>query len=101
MVALHGISFDPRQISALCRQAGAVRAFLFGSILTNRFSNDSDIDILIETDPQHPVGILTLGGLQMDLTDLLGREVHLTLLGGVPPHERSRLLASARALDAA
>lgn len=27
MVALHGISFDPRRIAALCRQAGAVRVF--------------------------------------------------------------------------
>ncbi|MFZ4576723.1 MAG: nucleotidyltransferase family protein [Phycisphaerales bacterium] len=101
MVALHGISFDPSRITALCRQAGVVRAFLFGSILTGRFGADSDIDILIETDPRNPVGLLALGGLQMDLTELLGREVHLTLLGGVPVHERPRLLATARALDAA
>lgn len=101
MVAFHGISIDPRRVAELCRQAGAVRAFLFGSILTNRFGNNSDIDILIETDPQHPAGLLTLGGLQMDLTDLLGRKVHLTLLGGVPPHERARLLATARPMDAA
>ena len=101
MFTLHGISFDPRRITALCRQAGAVRGFLFGSILTDRFGVESHIDILVETDPQRPVGIFALGGLQMDLTEFLGREVHLTSLGGVPPAERPRLLATAMSLDAA
>lgn len=49
---------------------GRAGVFL-GSILTSRFGADSDIDILVETEPQHPVGILALGGLQMDLTELL------------------------------
>lgn len=77
------------------------RLFVFGSILTDRFSAASDIDLLVETDPARPVGLLTLGGLQMDLSELLGRPVHLTLLGGVPESERPGVLARARSLDAA
>lgn len=75
--------------------------FLFGSILTDRFRPDSDVDILVETDPLQPPGLLALGGLQMDLSDILGRTVHLTLLGGVPVSERPAVLARARMLDAA
>ena len=75
--------------------------YAFGSILTKRFKAGSDIDLLVETNPAKPVGILALGGLQMDLTDLLERRVHLTLLGGVPPLERAAVLASARMVDAA
>lgn len=101
MLQLHGIRFDLPRIADACNHAGVRRLYLFGSILTDHFRDDSDIDLLIETDPTRPVGLLTLGGLQMDLTELLGRPVHLTLLGGVPPARRASVLASARALDAA
>lgn len=101
MVRLHGIEFDSARIVAACRRAGVVRVFLFGSILTDRFGPDSDIDLLVETDPDNPPGLLKLGGLQMDLSDMLGRTVHLTLLGGVPAKDRPAVLAHARTLDAA
>lgn len=98
---LHGVQFDERRIAALCRDAGVARLYLFGSILTDRFSAMSDIDVLVETDTARPPGLLALGGLQMDLSDLLGRTVHLTLLGGIPASERPGVLSSARLLDAA
>ncbi|MBX3358063.1 MAG: nucleotidyltransferase domain-containing protein [Phycisphaeraceae bacterium] len=101
MLRFHDISFDLAGIAAACQRAGVVRLYLFGSILTDRFRDDSDIDMLVETDPKRPVGLLALGGLQMDLSDLLGRRVHLTLLGGVPASERAAVLAGARRLDAA
>ena len=101
MLRLHDITFDPAAIAPACRRAGITRLFVFGSILTDRFGPDSDIDLLVETDPTDPPGLLALGGFQMDLTDLLGRAVHLTLLGGVPPAERPAVLAQARMLNAA
>ncbi|MFZ4430621.1 MAG: nucleotidyltransferase family protein [Phycisphaerales bacterium] len=101
MVELHGITFDLPRIAEACRRAGVVRLYVFGSVLTNRFGPDSDIDFLIETDPGRPVGLFALGGLQMDLAELLGRAVHLTLLGSVPADERAKVLAKARMLDAA
>lgn len=98
---LNGIEFDCPKITALFRRAGVVRAFLFGSILTDHFRGDSDIDMLIETDPARRPGLLALGELQMDLSEMMGRTIHITLLGGVPPHERPAVLARARMLDAA
>jgi predicted nucleotidyltransferase len=97
----NGIEIDTARIGELCRDAGVVRAWLFGSVLTDSFRADSDIDVLVETDPRNPVGLFRLGGLQMDLSDALGRTVHLTLLGGVPVGERPGVLAKARLLDAA
>jgi len=100
-MVLGGISFDIPRLARLCHGAGVVRLYAFGSILTDRFGPTSDIDLLVETDPAHPLGLLALGALQMDLSDLLGRTVHLTLLGGVPESERSSVLSHARRLDAA
>ncbi len=101
VLLLHEIMFDLALIGDACRRAGVVRLYLFGSILSDRFRPDSDIDLLVETDPRHPPGLLALGGLQMDLSELLGRTVHLTLLGGIPASERPAVLARARMLDAA
>ena len=98
---LHGLHFDLPRIADACRRAGVLRAYLFGSILTDTFGPGSDIDILVETDPAHPAGLLALGGLQMDLTELLGRHVHLTMLGGMPQSDRANVLAHARMLHAA
>jgi uncharacterized protein len=78
-----------------------VRLWVFGSILTDSFGPQSDIDLLVETDPRNPPGLLALGGLQMDLTEILGRTVHMTLLGGVPPAQRASVLSTARLVDAA
>jgi uncharacterized protein len=101
MFDLHGIPFDLPRIADACRRAGVVRLYVFGSILTDRFHDESDIDFLIETDLDRPVGLFALGGLQMDLSELLGRSVHLTLLGGVPANERPAVLARASMLHAA
>jgi predicted nucleotidyltransferase len=98
---INGVEFDQAKIARLCHAAGVTRLFAFGSILTDRFGRESDVDLLVETDPRRPPGLLALGGLQMDLSELLGRTVHLTLLGGVPVNERPSLLAGARLLDAA
>ena len=100
-MVINGVTFEINAIERLCRAAGVVRLYVFGSILTDRFGPDSDVDVLVETDPAHPPGLLRLGGLQMDLSDLLGRNVHLTLLSGVPPATRADLLSRARSLDAA
>lgn len=98
---LHGIEFDQGAIGEACRRAGIVRLYLFGSILSERFDAQSDIDVIVETDPSRPAGLLTLGGLQMDLSELLGRKVHITTLGGIPAGERRAILNGARRLDAA
>jgi predicted nucleotidyltransferase len=100
-MVLHGVAFPIDRLERLCREAGVVRLYLFGSILTSRFRPDSDIDILVETNPAKPLGLLRLGGLQMDLSELLGRTVHLTLLGAVPREARTQVLSHARRLDAA
>lgn len=100
-MVINDVTFPIDAIDQLCREAGVVRLYAFGSILTRRFRPDSDVDLLVETDPLNPPGLLRLGGLQMDLSDLLGRNVHLTLLGGVPAATRAQVLAHARRLDAA
>ena len=55
-----------------------LRAWLFGSCSRGEETEESDIDILVEYDnSQGIVSLLRMGGILMDLSDLLGRRVDL------------------------
>lgn len=54
------------------------RAWLFGSCSRGEETTSSDIDILVDYDNSHGlVSLFRMGGILMDLTDLLGRKVDL------------------------
>ena len=55
-----------------------LRAWLFGSCPRGEETEESDIDILVDYDnSQGIVSLLRMGGILMDLSDLLGRRVDL------------------------
>lgn len=54
------------------------RAWLFGSCSRGEETPSSDIDILVDYDNSNGlVSLFKMGGMLMDLTDLLGRKVDL------------------------
>lgn len=55
-----------------------LRAWLFGSYSRGEETPGSDIDILVDYDTSNGiVSLFTMGGLLMDLSDLLGKKVDL------------------------
>ena len=88
-------------LAELCRQYSVRELSLFGSALDERFSDDSDVDLLVEFVPGTPVGLFELGALKHDLEQLLGREVDLVPKGGLKPAIRESVLGTARVLFAA
>jgi predicted nucleotidyltransferase len=50
---------------------------VFGSAARGTLASDSDIDLLIEFAPGVDPDLFELGGMQQDLTEILGREVDL------------------------
>ena len=55
-----------------------VRAWLFGSCSRGEEKIDSDIDILVDYDnSKGQVSLFKMGGMLMDLSDLLGRKVDI------------------------
>ena len=47
------ISIDRDAVSAFCRRHCIKRLALFGSVLRDDFSPDSDVDVLVEFQPGH------------------------------------------------
>src|SRR5438552_4880995 len=88
----HGINFDEQRVSVFCRKHGIRRLSLYGSILRADFSGNSDIDVLIEFPAGQTPSLLDLGGMQQELSAMLGREVDLKTPGFLSPTIRERIL---------
>ena len=88
-------------IIALCRRYRVRELSLFGSALRQDFGDRSDIDLLVECDPEAQVGFIALARMQRELATLLGRKVDLVPKAGLKPLIRQEVLASAKVLYAA
>ena len=68
----------PRErLEAFCRSNGIQRLSFFGSVLSDHFGPDSDLDVLVEFKAGTRIGLIRLTRLQYELSDLFGRSVDL------------------------
>lgn len=89
------------EIKELCRRYHVRELAIFGSAIRDDFQADSDIDLLVEFEPDTQVGFMTLAGLQRELSAILHRKVDLVPKGGLKPRIRQAVLDSAEVLYAA
>ncbi len=69
---------------------------VFGSALRSDFGTDSDIDLLVEFDPDRIPGLLGISGMELELSDLLdGRKVDLRTPEDLSRYFRAAVLAEA------
>ncbi len=72
------IEINIAKISELCHKFHVRRLFVFGSILTDRFNDDSDVDFIVDFDRSKIKDIFeTFFDFQFSLEALLGRRVDL------------------------
>jgi uncharacterized protein len=74
---INGITIPRDTIAAFCIRHRVRRLSLFGSILSEDFSPQSDVDVLVEFEPGSTPGYFGFAGMQMELSRLLGRRVDL------------------------
>lgn len=67
---------------------------VFGSVLHGTDRDGSDLDLLVDALPG--ATLFDLGGLQVELEELLGVTVDLLTPGDLPPKFRDRVVAEAR-----
>jgi uncharacterized protein len=67
---------------------------VFGSVLHGTDEDGSDLDLLVDALPG--ATLFDLGGLQVELEDLLGVHVDLRTPGDLPAKFRDQVLAEAR-----
>ncbi len=71
------IEIDSDAIATFCKERHIAKLAWFGSVLTDRFGPDSDVDVLVEFEPEHKPGLIGLAGMEIELSQLLGRKVDM------------------------
>ena len=74
---LADIQIPADEIADFCQRHHITRLSLFGSVLRDDFRPDSDIDVLVEYEPGHVPGFISLSPLRRELSALLQRNVDL------------------------
>ena len=70
------------RIAEFCRRNGIRRLALFGSVLRDDFTPESDVDVLVEFEPGARVGLAFIT-MQDELSNILGRRVDMSTFEGV------------------
>lgn len=97
MVSLNSILDANRPaIREIAERHGARNVRVFGSVARHQADSHSDIDLLVDMDPGR--SLLDLGGLVMDLRELLRADVDVVTANGLRPAMRERVLREARPL---
>ena len=66
------LSIARDQIAAFCREHGITRLAIFGSALRESFGPDSDVDLLVEFDPERIPTLFDIAGMEQELSALFG-----------------------------
>jgi predicted nucleotidyltransferase len=89
------IAIPQNQIDSFCRRNGIRRLALFGSVLRDDFGPESDIDVLVEFEPNTRTG-LRFFAMQDELSAILGRKVDLNTPACLSRYFREQVLAEAQ-----
>ncbi|MGY4674085.1 nucleotidyltransferase family protein [Ursidibacter arcticus] len=84
------------EIMAISQQFAVENVRIFGSVAKGKDTENSDLDILVDTTPK--TTMFDLCGLQMELEDLLGIKVDVLTPRSLPEKFRQQVLAEAKLL---
>ena len=89
------IDIPKDKVADFCRQHHIRKLALFGSALREDYRPDSDVDVLVEFERGHPVGLIRLARIERELSELLGHSVDLNTEGFLSPYFRDQVLEEA------
>ena len=82
-----------QEILAIAAKHGAYNVRIFGSVARGEADEASDVDILVELKPER--SLFDLGGLLMDLENLLGCKVDVVTVRGLKHRIKNQVLQEA------
>ena len=89
------ITVNDKQIADFCLRNHIRKLSLFGSVLESGFRPDSDIDVLVDFDPQYPIGFRIID-MEEELSNLFdSHKVDIVNAKYLNPRMRDKVLAEA------
>lgn len=86
-------------LAEYCRRHFISKLALFGSVLRKDFRPDSDVDVLVEFEPEHIPGF-GMVDVEKELSQLVGRKVDLHTPGDLSRYFRNRVVREAKTVYA-
>ncbi|HEX5165650.1 MAG TPA: nucleotidyltransferase family protein [Thermomicrobiales bacterium] len=88
------IEIPQAAIEAFCRKHHIKQLALFGSVLRDDFTDESDVDVLVEFKPGHTPG-WEFFDMERELSAIIGRKVDLNTAGFLSPYFRDDVIREA------
>ncbi len=101
MTLASGVVLPADKIADICRRYQVKELSVFGSAARGDLRPDSDLDLLVEFQPEARIGLFKFAEMEEELTALLGRKVDLVTKPGLKPWIRPHVLHDARVIYAA
>jgi predicted nucleotidyltransferase len=89
------------ELAELCRRWHIRRLSLFGSMLRGEGRPDSDVDLLVEFQPDQRVGLIQMARIERELSERIGRKVDLRTPADLSRYFRDEVLREAKVQYAA
>ena len=98
-MALTNLEIPSPGLESFCRKWRVRELSLFGSVLRDDFTPESDIDVLVSFDPDATWSLWDLTEMRDDLTALIGRPVDLVEREGLRnPFRRDKIMQSRKVI---
>jgi predicted nucleotidyltransferase len=95
------LTIDRERLADFCRRNKIRSLALFGSVLTDRFGPDSDVDVLVEYEPDAVITFIDMAGMEAELSEMIGRRVDLRTPAELSRYFRDKVIATAEVQYAA
>jgi hypothetical protein len=100
IMSLH-IDFNKEELGRFCRRRHIRRLAFFGSVLRDDFGPQSDVDALVEFEPDYKPGFMQLAAMERELSEILGRKADMRTPQELSKLFRDEVIASAEVQYAA
>ncbi len=95
MTLASGVVLPADKIADICQKYQVKELSVFGSAARGDLRPDSDLDLLVEFQPEASLGLFEFAGMEEELAVAVGRKVDLVSKRGLKPRVRPSVLRDA------
>lgn len=96
MDVLARLGVDRETIAEFCRRSGIRRLSVFSSALRDDFTQESDVDLLVEFQPGQKISLFDMARMEMELEEIIHHHrVELRTAGDLSHRFRDHVVAEA------
>ncbi|MGJ5675015.1 MAG: nucleotidyltransferase family protein [Nostochopsis sp.] len=88
------INLSPKEIKQFCQRHSIRKLSLFGSVLRDDFTTESDVDVLVEFEPGKTPGLAIIT-MEDELSNIINRQIDLRTSADLSRYFREQVLAEA------